>query len=215
MQISITEQLKAFSGQLITHQLLKSILRDYKRPNDKISELQKAGILQPLKKGIYIAGPSLGGTRLPEPLLIANHLLGPSYVSTETALSYYGLIPERVYEITSMTTKASRKFKTSVGTFGYIKLSLPYYAFGISQATLTEDQNVLIASREKALSDKVVTTPGVILRSKKDVMSYLLEDLRMDEESLKKFKTEEMETWLADAPKQNSLSILINTIRTL
>src|SRR5688572_9123494 len=104
--MSITENLKAFSGQLITHQLLRSLLKDYKRPNDKIHELQKSGILQPLKKGLYIAGPSLNTNRLPEPLLIANHILGPSYVSADTALSYYGLIPERVYEITSMTTKA-------------------------------------------------------------------------------------------------------------
>ena len=114
-----------------------------------------------------------------------------------------------------MTTKAPRKFTTSIATFRYIKLPLPYYSFGISQVKLAEDQNVLMASPEKALCDKVVVTPGVILRSKKDVMSYLLKDLRIDEGLLNKFKTAEMETWLADAPKQDSLSKLIKTIKTL
>src|SRR3546814_12610637 len=78
--------------------------------------------------------------RRPEPFLLANHIFGPSYVSVETALSYYGLIPERVYETTSMTTQAPRKFNTPLGTFTYTRLPLPYYAFGTRSVKLANDQ---------------------------------------------------------------------------
>lgn len=69
------------------HQILE-VLKDYKRPSDKISELIKNGELISLKKGLYIVGPTTN-LRPPEPLLIANHLRGPSYISIESALSYW------------------------------------------------------------------------------------------------------------------------------
>lgn len=71
-----------------------------------------------LKNGLYVPGPASKVAR-PELMLIANHLWGPSYVSMETALSYWGLIPERVYETTSDTVKRSRMFKTELGRFSY------------------------------------------------------------------------------------------------
>ena len=78
------------------------LLKDYQRPNDKISELVRSGELVSIRRGLYIPGAE---TDLPAPLpfLIANHLRGPSYVSQEAALSYWGIILERVYEITSST----------------------------------------------------------------------------------------------------------------
>jgi predicted transcriptional regulator of viral defense system len=138
-----------YAAQPLTHQVLLSILKDYKRPNDKIYELLKCGMLLSIKKGLYIVGPSVNSQK-PEPFLIANHILGPSYISLDSALSYHGLIPERVYEISSVTTKASRKFSTPAGIFTYTNLRLPYYAFGIQQLRLFEEQNVMIASPEKA-----------------------------------------------------------------
>jgi predicted transcriptional regulator of viral defense system len=56
------------------------------------------GLIIPVKKGLYIAGPALNSGK-PEPFLLANHILGPSYISLETALAYHGFIPERVYEL--------------------------------------------------------------------------------------------------------------------
>ena len=61
-------------------------LSDYKRPNDKLHELLSSKILATIKKGLYVARPALNAAK-PEPFLIANHILGPSYVSMETALS--------------------------------------------------------------------------------------------------------------------------------
>ena len=158
------EAIREYEEQPITKQLLFDLLKEYKRPYDKITELVKQGILAPVKRGIYVPGPNLN-VIIPESFLLANHLLGPSYISMESALSHWGLIPERVYEISSVTTQNSKIYKTSVGRFSYIHVPLPYYSFGIQQVELTKKQRVMMATPEKALCDKIITTPGILLRS--------------------------------------------------
>ena len=91
-----------------------------------------------------------------------------------------------VYEIASMTTQARRKFNTPLGTFTYARLPLPYYAFGIRSEKLADDQYAMVASPEKALCDKIITTSGLLIRSKKTARDFLLENMRMDEEALKR-----------------------------
>jgi len=212
--MNFNRSLANFSGQPITHQLLISLLKDYKRPNDKINTLKSEGVIESIKKGLYIAGPKASMSR-PESGLLANHIFGPSYVSMETALSYYGLIPERVYEIASMTTKASKEFRTSAGTFTYTHLPLPYYAFGLNMVRLSEKQRAIIASPEKALCDKIISTAGLLLRSTVQASAYLIEDLRIDESALKDLNTSMMNTWLDDAPKKESLGMMIKMIQNL
>ena len=212
--MEIFKAIQSYSGHPLTHQLILSLLKDYKRPNDKIHSMLTSGIIETVKKGLYIAGPAVKATK-PAPFLLANHIMGPSYVSMDIALSYHGLIPERVYEISSMTTKASRNFKTPVGFFSFTRLPLPYYSCGIQQVRFSDDQYAMVASPEKALFDKVVATAGLILRSKKSALSYLLEDLRLDEENLKQLDITAMYEWQADAPKSESLSMILNAIKTL
>lgn len=206
--------LSSFEWQPITHQILTSLLHQYKRPNDKIKALKDKGIIKSVKRGLYIPGQN-ATMQMPESSLIANHIYGPSYLSMETALSHYGLIPERVYAVTSMTTKPSKDFRTSIGLYSYSYLPLPYYAFGIQNVQLQENQNVIMATPEKALADKIVTTPGVILRSTNNAQNYVFENLRMDQSDLKDFDTSQMHSWLADAPKKESLEIVIKMIEKL
>jgi hypothetical protein len=212
--MNLVRSIQNFSAQPLTHQLLISLLAGYKRPNDKIHELITAGIIEPVKKGLYLPALTISARRT-EPFLLANHILGPSYVSFDSALSYYGLIPEQVFEISSATTKAPRQFSTSAGTYSFTRLALPYYSFGIRQLEIAEKQNVLIASPEKALFDKIIDTSGVKLRSKASAKTYLLDYLRIDEGGLEKFDTEMMEMWLPDAPKKESLNMVIKVIRDL
>lgn len=207
--------LTRLSNQPLPHQLLVSILKDYERPNDKIYQLAKEGIILSIKKGLYVIGPALNIDRKPEPFLLANHILGPSYVSVETALSYHNLIPERVYEIASMTTQAPRKFNTPIGTFTYTRLPLPYYAFGIRSEKLADDQYAMVASPEKALCDKIITTSGLLFRSRKAAKEFLLENMRMDEGALKQLNTKEMLTWIKGSLKAESLSMVVNVIQEL
>ncbi|MEP6795506.1 MAG: hypothetical protein ABJB16_14345 [Saprospiraceae bacterium] len=208
------EAIQAYAEQPITKHILLNLLKDYKRPYDKINELVKQGVLVVVKRGIYITGQNQH-TAIPEPFLLANHLLGPSYVSLDSALSYWGLIPERVYETSSMTIHTSKIYKTPVGVFSYIHTPLPYYSFGIKQLELTKKQSVLIATPEKALCDKIITTSGILLRSVKQVKEFLTDDLRMEESALRQLNVNEINSWVIDAPKKTSLNMLIKTLKMI
>jgi len=212
---TIEQTLQNYSGQPWTHTLLLSVLKDYQRPDDKIYQLARKGIIQPVRRGLYIPGPALQTSRGPEPFLLANHIFGPSYVSMETALAHHGLIPERVFEIASATIHASRKFVTSAGTFTYTQLPLPYYAFGLRSEKLADGQYAMMATPEKALFDKIITTSGLLFRSKKAAREFLLENLRIDEEDLKRLDVQQMTGWVNESMKSKSLSMMIDAIKEL
>mgnify|MGYP003678728397 FL=1 len=203
--------IKEYAETPISRHLILELLSDYQRPNDKISELLKSKALISIRRGLYITGPKID-LPSPEPFLIANHLRGPSYVSLESALSYWNMIPERAYEISSVTIKTSKLYKTSVGRFSYQQLKIPYYSFGIKNIEYSPKQTMLVASPEKALCDKVVLTPKIYLRSIKQTQEFLLEDLRMDTEVLSTLDTKAMKSWIKNAPKKSSLKMLIKTL---
>lgn len=202
---------KEYSEAPISRHLILELLKDYQRPNDKISELLKSEELISVRRGLYITGPKMD---LPTaaPFLIANHLRGPSYVSLESALSYWNMIPERAYEISSVTMKTSKLYKTPAGRFNYEQLKIPYYSYGIKNIEYSPKQTMLMASPEKALCDKVVLTPKIHLRSIKQTQDFLMEDLRIDSDILSTLNTEVMELWIKDAPKKTSLKMLIKAL---
>lgn len=212
--MDIRTALSELSSQPLTHQLLVDLLKDYKRPNDKILSLKEGGLIEPVKKGLYVASRSLGSER-PESALLANHILGPSYLSMESALAHYGLIPEKVIAVTSMTTKASRRFQTNIGLYTYTNLPLPYYAFGLATVSLSKDQQAIIAIPEKALCDKIASTAGITLRSQSAARDYVFGNLRMEEDDVAKFDLNAMSSWLENAPKRESLEMLIKMIEKI
>jgi hypothetical protein len=114
-----------------------------------------------------------------------------------------------------MTIKPSKDFRTSIGLYSYSYLPLPYYAFGTKNVILQENQRVIMASPEKALADKIGATHGVILRSMNNARNYVFENLRMEQSDLKDFDTKQMRSWLSDAPKKESLEIVIKMIEKL
>lgn len=188
------------------------MLKDYKRPNDKIHELLSKKIILSLKKGLYITGESIGGSHAPKEL-IANILYGPSYVSLDYALAYYGLIPESVTQISSVSTKPSKTIINSLGAFSYTHIPLPYYSFGIKQISTSAFHNYLIAQPEKALCDKIICNSGIQFRNKQDVYDLLLEDWRMEQSELKQLDLKQMRSWADEGPKKNSLLVMINTLK--
>ena len=194
--------------------MVMEMLREYSRPNDKISELMKGGQLIALRRGLYIAGPETD-LAIPDALLLANHLRGPSYVSLDSALSYWGMIPERVYEISSVTIKSSKIYNTPIGRFSFKNLAAPYYSFGVQRVELAPQQMAMIASPEKAICDKIVLTSGVLLRSVNQTRSFLMEELRIDIELLQSLSIPTIESWIEDAPKKSSLKMLVNTLKAL
>lgn len=208
------KRIKEYAEAPISRNIILDSLSEYLRPNDKISELIKSNELIAIRRGLYIAGPELD-LPTPEPFLIANHLRGPSYVSLESALSYWNMIPERAYEISSVCTKTSTLYKTPVGRFSYQQLRIPYYSYGIKNIMFSARQSVLIASPEKALCDKIVLTPNIYLRSVRQTREFLMEDLRIDSEVLVTLDTNLMGLWIDNAPKKSSLKMLIKTLLEL
>lgn len=208
------KMIKEYAEAPISRHLILGLLAEYQSPNDKISELLKSKSLISIKRGLYITGPKLD-LPTPEPFLIANHLRGPSYISLESALSYWNMIPERTYEVSSVSIKTSKLYKTPVGRFRYQQLKTPYYSFGIKSIELSPKQSILVASPEKALCDKVVLTPKIQLRSIKQTLDFLMDDLRIESETLETLDTKIMELWIENAPKKSSLKMLIKTLKQL
>ena len=164
--------------------VLASLFPKTKQISDKARHLEQEGRIIRLKRGLYMRSADDGA--IPLPLLVANHLYGPSYVSFQTALRHYGLIPERVYEIQSMTIKHGRNFDTPLGRFSYRSCSVDYFPIGIQQDHEGED-TYLIATAEKALCDILLKTAGLSLTNVKKMESFLKSDLRFDLEALKDF----------------------------
>jgi len=107
---------------------------------------KKQGFVLQLKRGFYVFPDTL-----PPDVYIANKLYTPSYISLEFALSYHGVIPETVYEITSVTTKATRRFETLGKVFSYRKIKkIAYTGYEIKKQ---QDLTFNIAEAEKAFVD--------------------------------------------------------------
>ncbi|MEI6242165.1 MAG: hypothetical protein WCP39_02030 [Chlamydiota bacterium] len=179
--------LKSIETPYIDAQALLGLLKDYRAPREKISYMVKSGELIRLKNGFYLIADKIkrGGETVIPYEQIANMLYGPSYVSLEWALSFYGMIPERVYRITSMTLGREKKYETSVGNFVYYPLSEDCYSIGVTQKQSTDFVGgFLIASPEKALVDLVFKTCRGL--DKEGLKIELLESKRLDLESLQK-----------------------------
>ena len=191
--------------------VLRSLLSDYNFPQNKIANLERTGKIIRLKRGLYIVSPAVS-KELINMELIANHLYGPSYVSMESALRFYGLIPEQVHTVRSATTNRARRFENQIGTFEYITVSEDYYPVGIRQQT-TDKYTILIASPEKALCDMITATPRLRFQSAKAIAAYLENDLRFNMEVLNTMDASIIEQCAATGKKNNSLTQLLKLLQ--
>jgi len=107
---------------------------------------KKRGFILQLKRGFYVFPDAL-----PPDVYVANKLYSPSYISLEFALSYHGVIPETVYEITSVTTKATRRFEALGKVFSYRTIKkAAYTGYEIQKQ---QGLSFYIADAEKAFVD--------------------------------------------------------------
>ena len=180
---------KMIGLNVFTTEIIKPILeQEYAEPIKKINSMITKRELIRLKRGIY----ALGAEYRDHPLnmfAIANILHKPSYVSYEYALSYHGLIPERVYTVTSATTYHPETYITEIGTFSYKKIPSKAYPIGIEWKYDTYDGGYMIATAEKALCDQVHADQRIVDIGKEDIFEYLEDDLRIGWEELEKLDT--------------------------
>lgn len=104
-----------------------------------------------LKRGLYLLNPNDRKIH-PSRSFLANQLYSPSYISLEYALNFYGLIPEKVVDITSVTTKKTNIFKNEEGSFIYQHIKKEAYA-GFRSLTDEEGLTFFMAHPEKAMVD--------------------------------------------------------------
>ena len=148
--------------------------RNYSNIYNKIKNEETKNHLIKIKRGLYETNANAN------PLTLANSILSPSYISFETALSYYGMIPERVYAIKSATFMKNKKkeFSNSFGLFLYFDVNKNAYPYDICQVEI-DNTNVYIASKEKALLDMIsIISPRNNIKELEDL---IFNDLRIDE----------------------------------
>ncbi|OIN98065.1 hypothetical protein AUJ66_01615 [Candidatus Desantisbacteria bacterium CG1_02_38_46] len=118
---------------------------------NQLSRWVRKNLLLKLRKGIYVLN-SEDRKVTPSRMFIANQLYFPSYVSTEYALSFYDLIPERVADITSVTTKKPVFFRNEFGNFIYRHIKSECFD-GFRKMADENKCFFFIASPEKAVID--------------------------------------------------------------
>lgn len=190
---------------IITSSMLRNKYSDYSNPLDKIKRDTDSGILFRLTRGIYETDGRV------EPCFLASSILSPSYLSFDWALSYYGLIPEKVFSITSASLNI-RKNKTFINKFGRYEYSdIPSSAFSEGLTYLENgDYIAKIATKEKAICDSL--SKWRVVNSVKCLKELLFVDKRIDE---KEFSTCDFVLMmrLAALYKKTNLDMLIKLIR--
>lgn len=160
---------------IVTAEQLLFENREYSNPQCRIQAMVKKGEIFSLKRGLYETDGNVPG------YVLANDIFGPSYISFEYALSYYGMIPERVITYTSATLGKNRrkKFENHFGIFSYKDIPKAVFPKYFTRETVGE-RSFLIASREKALCDQLCVLPPI--RGLADFEEYLFEGMRLDED---------------------------------
>ena len=141
---------------------------------------------------------------------VANRIYAPSYISLHSALSFYGMIPEEVVQLTSVTTLKTAKFENAFGTFHYqnVKQSLflGYEIKMMQNSSLpATNRSLLFATPEKALLDLLYLNP--YYKTEQD-----MEELRLDEDFMQsQLNTERLADYLLKIGSK-TLGVRVNTL---
>ena len=169
----------------------------------QLSRWTRAGKLLQLRRGLYALAPPFGKAK-PHPFVIANRLVQGSYVSTQAALAFYGMIPETLAVTTSVTTGRPGQWITPLGRFRFRHVHSGLF-FGYSRIDLGAGQYAFVATPEKALMDLVHLEPGA------DHHDFL-RGLRL--QRLDQFRKEELQR-IADAAAKKKLHRAVAAVSEL
>lgn len=144
------------------------------------------GALIHVRRGLYVFAERY--RRFPLDLFaLAQKIYGPSYISLESALAFHGWIPEAVPIVASASSRRSRTYETSLGTFTYGHIPCEPFLAGVSLVS-TKDDSFFMASPLKALTDFVY-----LFKKEWRGIQPLLISLRIEEEVLRETTTNELE----------------------
>lgn len=178
MDILQRDRLIKFGAVPFTTDVIAGEFGDYSAVLAKIAALVDEGSLVRIKRGLYCLSPKISGHDL-DLRVVANALYGPSYVSFETALSMYGLIPERVNETMSACAKRAKQFATPLGAFSYRTVPGDWFPIGVRTMD-SGNGGFLVASPEKALGDLLLSRSNLRISSPDSLRDFLEDDMRFD-----------------------------------
>lgn len=190
---------------IVTTSMLKEKFHNYSNPLDKIKRDADKGVIIRLAKGIYETNKNT------EPCLLASSILSPSYLSFDWALSFYGLIPERVFAITSASLglRKNKTFENQFGRYEYTDIPVEAFSEGITYLENSE-YAAKIAMKEKAICDSLCKWR--VVKNVKELKELLFEDKRIDEDEFALCDFELMKR-LAELYNKTNLKLLIKLIR--
>jgi predicted transcriptional regulator of viral defense system len=196
-----SEFLSKFADQPLFHSSMLQVFRESQAYLQvQLSRWVDTKKLIQIRRGWYMIAEPYRQREIP-PAVIANRVVAPSYLSLEWALSFYGIIPEETPNPTSVTTARAEDFQAIGRLFIYRHIK-PSYFKGYSRMK-HDDHEILIASQEKALWDKLY----LYLRGR-SFSSRWLEGLRLqnlEEFNLSHWKKYTMMTPLASLRRASSL----------
>lgn len=170
---------------ILTNDIIKLNLQEYSNKDTKICREVKNRNLIKIINGLYETDSNING------YLLAGSIYGPSYLSFDFALYYYGLIPEKVTAFTSATfdKKKKKMYENQFGVFLYRDVPSNVYPLGIN---LIEENGYIyqIATPEKALCDKLYTLSPI--KNMSELENVLYNDLRIDIDELNKFNVQDL-----------------------
>jgi len=152
----------------------------------------KKSYIENISRGIY----KITDFELKDPFLLSNFIYFPSYISLESALNYYGIIPDILFGTTSVTLNKTKIFKTKkYGVFYYHHIK-PELFFGFQTILVEKNYSYNIALPEKAIFDYFY------LKTKKvESVEGFIEEMRL---SLpKKFNLKKLKIWSNFVSKKN------------
>jgi len=129
----------------------------------QLSRWVAAGKLIQIRRELYAPAPPYQKVK-PHPFFVANRLVPASYVSCQSALAYYGLIPEYAAATTSVTTARPSQWDTSLGRFVFQHLKREHFN-AYRRVEVSARQSAFVATPEKALLDLIYLQPHSATRA--------------------------------------------------
>ena len=192
---------------VVSNNIQKNKYVNYINKDTKLARDVKEGKLIKIKKGLYETNPNTPAYYL------ANFIYGPSYISFDFALSFYGLIPERVEVVTCATFNKNKKktYNTPFGTLIY--RDVPERVFSLYVDLIEENGYTFhLATKEKALCDKLYILSPV--KNIEQIKNLLLYDLRIDKEELEKLNMDIIKR-LSEVYHSTNVSYLYKFLRRI
>jgi predicted transcriptional regulator of viral defense system len=147
-----------------------------------------------VRRGLYCLAPKYRREKI-DPLVLAQRIYGPSYISLESALAYHGWIPEAVYTITSAAVDRSREFATPLGQFSFARVPQNVFYAQVARVKKEGGESFLVASPLKALADYVY-----VHRQDWRSVDPVVESLRVEESAVRSVDGGAIDELLANYP---------------